>query len=208
MGEMPGPRLLAAEDELLVAEYVACAEVANHIDTVRNVLTSFFLTLNGGVLVVLSLVVRGEVRSDAFGSPEALLAGVVLGVGVLGAIFTATVARLRRVQTERYRVANGILDHVLSPAVRGVIPFSNATLPAESGGQGMARRTTGSYLWTLALMLPTAVLAGIFVYVVLADIHDLVPGPVGWVVAAAVAAAAFVGVDRLYFTLSAVDRPG
>ncbi|HET6949870.1 MAG TPA: hypothetical protein VFI47_05830 [Acidimicrobiales bacterium] len=195
---------MESEDALLVAEYSACAQVANHIDDVRNVLTSFFLTLNGGVLVVLSLVVRDEVQTDAFGSPGALLAGVVLAAGVLGVIFTATVARLRRVQVERYRVANAILDHVLSEGVRPVVPFTNDTLPAETGGHGLARRTTGSYLWSLAIMLPTALLAGLFAYVVLADVHDLLPGPAGWVVALAVAAGTFAAIDRLYFALSAL----
>lgn len=71
---------MQAEHELLITEYNHSVEVANHIDNVRNVITSFFLTLNGGVLVLVSLVVKGEVRENYFGPPKALLSGLLLAV--------------------------------------------------------------------------------------------------------------------------------
>src|ERR671918_1302729 len=106
--------MVADYNDLLIAEYDNCAQLANHVDNVRNVITSFFLTINGGVLIVVTLVAKGEVREEAIGSPKALLAGVLVLVCLLGTLFTGTVARLRRVQSERYQVANRILDHFLT----------------------------------------------------------------------------------------------
>lgn len=193
---------MQVRDELLIAEYNHSTEVANHIDNVRNAITSFFLTLNGGVLVVTSLVVKGEVREDEFGSPGVLLAGLLVTVFVLGTIFTATVARLRRVQTERYRIANRVLDYVLGDDGRQVIPLANASLSNDAGGAGLNKRMTGNYFWTLAIMLPTAALAGIAVYVIMFGIHDLRGGSWRWPLTLAAGVLAFVLEDQIYFALS------
>ncbi len=192
---------------LLLAEYSNCAELANHIDNVRNVVTSFFLTLNGGVLIVLSLVADGDVQQDTFGSPKALLAGVMLTVCALGMLFTATVARLRRVQTERYRIANGILDHLLAAETRQVISLANSSLSVDAGGSGLGKRATGSYLWTLAIMLPTAGLAGLAGYYIAADIHGTIRGLLSWLVGLALAVIILAIEDAVYFRLSTLELP-
>jgi hypothetical protein len=196
---------VANDVELLLAEYNNCAEVANHVDNTRNVITSFFLTLNGGILILLSLVAKGDVQSDTFGSPKGLLAGLMLAVCTLGTLFTGTVARLRRVQTERYRIANGILDHVLAPETRSIIPLANSSLSCDAGGSGLGKRTTGSYLWTLAIMLPTAGLAGLAEYYIVVDIHNAISGPLSWVGAVALAVVVLRVEDAIYFRLSSFD---
>jgi hypothetical protein len=193
---------VANDVELMLAEYNNCAEVANHVDNVRNVITSFFLTINGGVLIFVSLVAEGDMPSDTFGSPRGLLAGLMLAVCTLGTLFTGTVARLRRVQTERYRIANGILDHLLAPETRGIIPLANSSLSSDAGGSGLGKRTTGSYLWSLAIMLPTAGLAGLAGYYIAADIHDAVSGPLSWLGAVALSLVVLIVEDTIYFRLS------
>lgn len=198
---------MANDDQVLLAEYNNCAEVANHIDNVRNVITSFFLTLNGGVLLALSFIANGDVSADTFGSPKAILAGLMVAVSVLGTIFTATIARLRRVQTERFRIANGILDHVLSQEARPVVPLANSTLSSDAGGAGLNKRTTGSYLWTLAVILPTAMLTGLGGYYIAVDIHGVVGGAASWLATCALAATAFILQDVLYFRLARFDPP-
>jgi hypothetical protein len=200
----PFQEITVSEDvELLLAEYNNCAAVANHIDNVRNVITSFFLTLNGGVLIAISLVAKGDVPPDAFGSPKALLASVLIAVCTLGTLFTGTLARLRRVQVERYHIANAILDHVLSPQARPIVALSTTSLSTDAGGSGLNKRVTGSYLWTLATTLPTAGLAGLTGYFIAADIHDIISGPGAWLAAAAFAAIVLSTLDGAYFRLSA-----
>lgn len=195
------------DSELLLAEYNNCAELGNHIDNVRNVITSFFLTLNGGVLIVLSLVGKGDVQQDTFGSPKALLAGVMLTVSTLGMLFTATVARLRRVQIERYRISNGILDYLLAAETRQIIPLANSSLSVDAGGTGLSKRATGSYLWTLAIMLPTAGLAGLAAYYIVADIHGSIRGPLSWLAGLALTAIILSIEDAVYFRLSSFKLP-
>jgi hypothetical protein len=193
---------MADETDLLIAEYNNCAQVASHIDDVRNVITSFFLTINGGVLIVLSLTATGDVSDDEFASPKALLSMVIVFVCVLGTLFTCTVARLRRVQSERYHIANGILDHLLTDPVRDVVPFSRQTLASDSGGQGLGKRLTGTYMWTLTIVLPTGVLAGLASYLIIVNIHGYARGWPGWLVALGVTVVVLFIEDSLYFRLS------
>lgn len=196
-------------NDILIAEYNNCAQLANHIDNVRNVITSFFLTINGGVLIVLTLVAKGEVNEDAFGSPKSLLVGVLIMVCILGALFTGTLARLRRIQSERYHVANRILDHFLDDAHRSIVALESKHLAEDAGGTvGLRKRTTGTYMWTLAIMLPTAALAGLTTYLIVTDINGWGPGWMGWPVAALASLFAFAAADRFYFRLSTFAPPG
>jgi hypothetical protein len=193
---------------LLLAEHNHAVVVCNHLDNLRNVLTSFFLTLNGGVLIAASLVVKGEVASRALGSPEAFLATLALAVAALGTLFVATIARMRRVQIERYRIANAVLDTLLDPPLRDVVPYSNNRLSRDAGGSGLLRRLTGSYLWTLALVLPTAVLAGYAAGLLAGPVHDVVGRPWSAVLGVLVAAVVAVANDVMYFQLSAPPPEG
>jgi hypothetical protein len=201
---------VADQEDLLIAEYGNCAQVANHIDNVRNVLTSFFLTINGGVLIVVTLVAKGEVKADTFGSPKSLLAGLLIFVCALGTLFTGTVARLRRVQSERYHIANRILDHFLTGGHRSIVSLETKRLAEDSGGTvglGLGKRTTGTYLWTLAIVLPTCALAGLATYLVVTDINGWGPQWLGWPLAAVSGTLALVAEDRLYFRLSTFSPP-
>jgi hypothetical protein len=196
-------------NDILIAEYNNCAQVANHVDNVRNVITSFFLTINGGVLVVLTLVAKGEVNKDAFGSPKSLLVGVIITVCILGAAFTGTLARLRRVQSERYHVANRILGHFLDDAHRSIVALDSKHLAEDAGGTvGLSKRTTGTYMWTLAVMLPTAALVGLTTYLIVTDINAWGPGWLGWPLAALASFLAFAVADHFYFRLSTFTPPG
>lgn len=191
-----------AAEEVLLAEYNHCLEVANHIDNHRNVLTSFFLTLNGGVLVAASLVLKGEVKNIIFGSAESFLAVLLLSVTVLGTLFVATIARMRRVQIERYRIQNGILDKLLSGELRAVVPYTDKRLGQDAGGSGMNKRTTGSYLWTLAIVLPSSALAGFGISLIVSTVHHLVSMPLDWIIGGLTGVVVFALNDLMYFSLS------
>lgn len=193
--------MIAVEHQLLLDEYRLSAEVCNHIDNLRNVLTSFFLTLIGGVLLAASFVLKGEVNEGILGTPAALLASTTAGVGLLGLTFVATLGRMRRIQTERYRTMNGIADALLT-SHRALFPYSNATLAKDGGGQGLARRSTGSYFWTLAVIGPTAALFGLAAKLVIADIAKWWTSSLVWLVALGVSLGVGTAIDALYFKLS------
>jgi hypothetical protein len=76
-----------------------------------------------------------------------------------------TIARLRRIQTERYQVMNAILDEVLTPRHRQLLPYRDDRIPGKTTGGGpFNRRLSGSYIWTLILMVPTAATGAISLY--------------------------------------------
>ncbi len=192
---------MTAEEDLLLAEYNNGAAVVNHIDTLRNVLTSFFLTLNGGVLVAASIVLKGEAPHDGVRSAQQVLTVAVLSVAILGTLFVATIARLRRIQIERFHISNRILDHVLQGPSRRLVPFSNQRLWA------IPRRTAGSYLWTLAVMLPSAAFFGFGMVLLCSSVDRAVPTPWNWGAGGLVFAVALLISDWMYFRLSSYTPP-
>jgi hypothetical protein len=196
-------RGMVDHNDLLLAEYNNCSQLANHIDNVRNVITSFFLTINSGILIVMILVAKGELRDGVLGSPSSILIGLLLLVFTLGTLFTGTVARLRRIQSERYWIANRILDHFLRNENRLIVPLDTTHLSEDSGGTfGLDKRATGTYLWTLAIVLPTSSLAGLTAYLVVTGINGWAPAWLGWPTAAVAALIAFAAEDYLYFRMS------
>jgi hypothetical protein len=86
-------------------------------------------------------------------------------VAITGVLFVMTIARLRRIQTERYQVMNAILDEVLTPRHRQLLPYRDDRIPGKTTGGGpFNRRLSGSYIWTLILMVPTAATGAISLY--------------------------------------------
>lgn len=189
---------------LLVAEYESCTRISNHIDNVRNVLTSFYLTIAGSILVLGRPVLNDEFDRSPFGSGEGILAAVLFMISVVGTLFVATIARLRRVQTERYGIANAILDRVMDTDVlRKVIALHDSTLP-EGPAQPFSERGSGSYFWTLIIIIPNAAVASIGTFLVIHPVHELAAAPIAWIAATLVAVGMVVFQDRLYHTLRQV----
>jgi hypothetical protein len=83
-----------------------------------------------------------------------------------------------------------------------VIPLANPALGADAGGKGLGKRVTGTYLWTLTIILPTAALGGLAAYLIAVDIHGYARGWPGWLLGLVAAAVVLVLEDVLYFRLS------
>lgn len=186
--------------ELLRAEYERASEFCIHVDDVRNVITSFFLTLSAGAAVVLSKYGSGSLRTDKIGPPTVFAACTCLGIAVVGGLFVATLARLRRVQLERYRTMNAILDNCLAPEHRAIVPFSNASLAVKSSPHGLSRRTTGSYMWTLVIIAPTSMLVGLSGLIAASSFP--VDAGLRAILSLLLALFCGAGLDRLYMTWS------
>ncbi|MBA3339112.1 MAG: hypothetical protein H0T54_05090 [Geodermatophilaceae bacterium] len=149
-----------AKDSLMLLEYERSSEFCNHVDGVRNVITSFFLTVVGAAAFYLDRFSSGDLKTGQVGSPSTRVIGLLCLVSVIGLLFVLVIARLRRVQLERYVVMNGILDHILMGETRKLIPFVNARIAGSAGAGAIGRRTTGSYFWTLIIVLPATLLVG------------------------------------------------
>ena len=189
---------------LLITEYERSSEFCNHVDDVRNVITSFFLTVAGGAVFAIDRYTSGQIRGHSLGSPTARVTYLLAGVAVIGVLFVMTIARLRRIQTERYKIMNDILDAVLTSPHRALVPFQNDQIPGLTTSDGpFNRRLAGSYIWTLILVIPTAAVAAIATFLALRaaargqpDLANAL-GPV-------IGVATVVGCDWIFWRLSAV----
>jgi hypothetical protein len=191
-----------SSETLLISEYERSSEFCNHVDNVRNVITSFFLTLVGAATFALNQYTSGELKPGSLGSPAARVGYLLAGIAITGVLFVMTIARLRRIQTERYQMMNAILDAVLTSQHRRLLPYRNDRIPtANSAHSPFNKRLSGSYIWTVILILPTAATAGLSIYfglraAVASDllIADLV-GPAAGILVT-------IGCDRLFWLLS------
>jgi len=187
-----------SEDSLLLLEYERSSEFCNHVDDVRNVITSFFLTAVGAAVFVLDKYGSGDLKSGPLGR-AALRAGLLLYVvSFTGLLFVLVIARLRRVQLERYVMMNGILDLVLTQT-RTVVPFTDAGISGRSA-QAIHKRLTGSFLWTVIIVLPSSILTGIATALILGLAGVI--SPLDSVIGGGVGVLFFATCDRLYFLLS------
>lgn len=198
---------------LLVAEYRAIATLANHIDTVRNILTSFFITLNGGLLVLVPRALSDDWSGDALGSGPTVLLIVMALVAMIGALMVMTIARFRRVQLERYVIANRILDRVLleedggSHVLRDIVNLKNSQLTISDEAK-MTETSSGSFFWTLVLIVPTAALSGAAVFLLLSEVSGWLSDGVAAPIGISVVAATMTGLVMTYLRLAKVDAPG
>lgn len=189
-----------AAEAVLLLEYERSSEFCNHVDGVRNVITSFFLTVVGGVVIVVDKFASGGLGSGPLGSP-AVRVVVLLGfVAMVGMLFVMVIARLRRVQLERYSVMNAILDRLTTAADRAVVPFRDSTVAGRATASAVDRRTTGSYFWTLIILLPAAALLGVAASLVGGGLSA--PSVVRVLVGVLVGAVYVALADFLYFRLS------
>jgi hypothetical protein len=196
----PMPTMDDVSNQLLLLEYERSSQLCNHVDNLRNVIASFFLTLVAGLAVAVSKYVDGTLPRSRLGTSKQVAAAVCTGVAVLGMLFVMVLARLRRVQLERYLLMNGILDGTLDPSVRRLIPFQDATVALPGRPRALHVRLTGSYLWTLVIILPTAGAFAVTALVLLSPLHH---GPlVRTSTVAAIAALVILVLDRLYYRLS------
>ncbi|MEM9890965.1 MAG: hypothetical protein AAF962_08895 [Actinomycetota bacterium] len=151
--------------DLLIAEYQNGYELANHVDGVRNVLTSFYLTVIGGLVLLAGRLLDPTASVTGPVSNEVVLSAIGGLVLVVGLLMTVVVARLRRVQLERYVIANRILDVMLLTEetseiqLRSTVHFSNKRLTfGQSARYG--ELLSGSFCWTLLIVIPNSLVGG------------------------------------------------
>ncbi|CCH29385.1 hypothetical protein ABZ816_40005 [Actinosynnema sp. NPDC047251] len=95
---------------------------------------------------------------------------------------------------------NAILDRLTTVSDRAVVPFRDSTVAGRAIATAMARRTTGSYFWTLIILLPAAALLGVAASMVGAGLSA--PSLVRVLVGVVTGAVYVVLADFLYFRLS------
>jgi hypothetical protein len=110
----------------------------------------------------------GTLRDGKLGSAALLAVVVTFSVTTIGSLFVLTLARLRRVQFQRYFIMNRILDACMPLQERNLIAFRSKDIGVP--GNYRCRRSSGSHIWTLTLILPSSAFAGIGSGIVIAEI--------------------------------------
>jgi hypothetical protein len=193
--------------EMLRLEYEKASDFCAHVDDVRNVITSFFLTLVAGAAIVLSKYIDDSLGVTQLATPTFIALIAAWGVAVIGGLFVITLARTRRVQLERYHTMNAILDECLLAEHRGIIPFSVETIANGRSKRAIPRRSTGSYAWTMVIVLPTSGLVAVGLLILVSDLS--VGTDISRVLSIAAGGAAVAALDALYISLSswAIPQP-
>lgn len=193
---------LSREDEFLLKEYDAAVRLTFHVDELRSRFTNLFITISSAAAAGISLLLQGPPADNEFGQVEAVLAIMLVLVALVGIVVIAVIARLRRVQLEHFRITNNIRKYFLGNKIPlwNVVELSSETLPIPN-------RSSGTYFWSLVIMLINSYSLGLAIYLFSAHIW-LIANPNSSFVIAAVGAIAFVwGQNVIYFRLAMPPAP-
>lgn len=153
---------LEREEEFLLKEYDTAVQLTFHVDEMRSKFTNLFITLVGVAAAAVSLLLQGSAENNRLGNYEILLGIFLLLLGLTGTLVITVIAKLRRVQLEHFRITNNIRKQFLGSnySLWNVVQLSDQTLPSPS-------RTSGTYYWTLILILINSYVVGLGIYLLL-----------------------------------------
>lgn len=181
--------LLASRDQLLLEEYKNAAQLTYHVDGLRDRVTTFFLTVVGLAAAGFSL----GLKDDASPLAIDLVSVLLLLVALLGLVMTTIVARLRAVQIEHFRILSNIRQYYIGKDLElwNTVELAPSTVPRPS-------RSSGSYMWFVAIMLVAALGAGAGTYVLLHEANAWLRNSYSIAVAVGAAVAWAVVLDVVY----------
>jgi hypothetical protein len=193
-GEQTRSNDLSKHEEFLLKEYESATGLTNHIDELRNKLTSFYLTFAGFAVAAIALLVKGEAKTVLFEKAEGLIAVLLLIIALIGAIVVMGLARLRKVQIEYFRIINNIREYFLDKDydLWNRIQLSRKTLPNPN-------RRSGTYMWLLLVMLISSSLLAMSIYLFLVKFFSFVLSGYGQWISALSFFVFLLFQDQLYF---------
>lgn len=188
---------LDRRDHFLLKEYETAAKLTYHIDTMRDRLTTFFVTVAGIAVAGLSIVLRSDTRDDRDALAVGVVATLFILVATLGGLIVVILARLRKAQIEHFRIINNIREHFLGDdtSLWNVVELSRVTLPSPN-------RRSGTFMWLAAILAVTAVAAALGTYVLLDEVIHHVSTTLTWVIAGVVLCLVPLGLQGLYISLA------
>jgi len=144
------------KEKYLIEEYNSAVQLTFHIDSLRNKLTSFYMSFAGlaiaGLLFMLekkSIIIDSNVSSK-------LIAFLLLIISLMGHIFVCVLAKIRKVQLEHFRIINNIRSYFVKDDInlKNVIQLSSDTLPKVTF-------TSGTYFWLLIILVLNSVIIAV-----------------------------------------------
>jgi len=185
---------LTPEEQFLLKEYETSAQLTYHIDTLRSRITSFFLSLGGVAAAGLTILLRGEAEESGFTIPEGVVAFLLLVAALIGTIVVGIIGRLRRVQIEHFRIMNNVRKYFLKNDYKlwDIVQLSDLTLPIPN-------HKSGSYLWTLVIILVSSYFFAFSVYLFIFKVLVLVSAAIAQLITFITFVLFFVILDLFYF---------
>ena len=183
--------VMTSEQQYLLKEFDLAVRLTYHIDDLRSRVSSFFLAFAGAGGAALAILMKGD-HADLL--TEELLAGLFLGVAVLGGIAVLFLAKCRRAQLEHYRIINNVRTHFLGSKydLWNVVQLSARTLPRRPS------RQTGAYVWLVQIILVTCALIAAATFIFLESLEAF-PGVFwDWLCSVLCFSLAFAGLDGVY----------
>jgi hypothetical protein len=157
---MPPAKTL--QDEFLFKEYETAVALTNHIDELRDKLSSFFMTFTGLAGAAISFLILDSNRNTTdqashpiFNSLAEPIIATLSIVGFIGIVIIAIMGKLRAVQLEHFRIISNIRVYFFKSNYElwNVVQLSAKTLPKP-------RLWSGTYFWFLTIALISSALFG------------------------------------------------
>lgn len=186
--------------DMLLKDYDNAVQLTYHIDTLRDRVTVFFVTVAGIAAAGLSVVLKDPAASSL---ALDLVAALFLLVAALGCAVVVILARLRAVQLEHFRILTKIRQRFYGKDMDlwNAVELSGSTLPQE-------RRSSGTYAWLALILIVTAFAAGAGTYLLVRVGNDWLSNGVAWGLVAVFGIVLVVALDRVYLRLAkAPDAP-
>ncbi|MCK4923112.1 MAG: hypothetical protein KAS71_18820 [Bacteroidales bacterium] len=139
---------LSDKISFLLEEYKSAVELTFHIDTLRNKLTSFFISISGiGITGLLLLLKKKNIESDLSDLNE-IVSILMFLVTIIGHLFICVLAKIRRVQLEHFGIINNIRKYFYEDSFDfwNASQLSIKTLPKPVF-------FSGTYFWLLIIQI-------------------------------------------------------
>jgi hypothetical protein len=156
------------KDIFLLEEYKSAVALTYHIDSLRNKLTSFFISLAGLAITGLILILKKDINSPSISNINGLIALLMILISCIGHLFICVLAKIRRVQIEHFLIINNIRKYFLGQDLPlwNVVILSEKTLPKPS-------IFSGTYYWLLILQILNTTILFIGVFLIWNNIEEL-----------------------------------
>jgi len=150
---------LSKQDEFLIKEYETAVELTNHIDELRNKMTSFYMIFAGAALAGIIILLKGEAKETLSGNIYSVVSVFLTVISFIGIFVVLGLARIRGVQIEHFRIITNIRKKFLGDNYKlwNAVQLSGKTLPKPN-------RLSGSYMWLLMVISTSSCLFSIAVY--------------------------------------------
>jgi hypothetical protein len=142
------PDTLTKQDQFLLEEYKSAGELTFQMDSLRNKITSFFISFAGIAITGLVLIIKGNDTNIGIQNLNEIIGTIMLLVALIGHLFICVLAKIRKVQIEHFVIINNIRKHFIGDydTLKEAVILSDNTLPN-------ARFWSGSYYWQLSIQI-------------------------------------------------------